>query len=103
MTKFNEAQKLAIIKGGYDWPLRNGEPDYVEGFSSADMVLDPLFWQALGKALGWGASASDLINFKTAKRKKRGYEWQWHAMNYYLLNLTGGNEEKFWKQLISHE
>lgn len=53
----NEAIFLAIEKGGYklpdlarqfNWQLMFGIPAFTAAFT-----LDPLFWQALGRALGW--------------------------------------------------
>lgn len=58
----NEAIKLAIEKGGYKYG-HGIDGDYeTDGWSYQEiiddgiqdkLVLDPLFWQALGKALGW--------------------------------------------------
>lgn len=92
----NEAIKLAIEKGGY-------RPD---GYSSFDnyapsqktqaivkmkfkerIVLDPKFWQALGKALGWK-------NYVIP-------EWHQYAHQYFDLILTGGDREKFWEELTN--
>lgn len=41
----NDAIPLAIGKGGYQ--------AYKQTPWTSDIYLDPLFWQALGKALGW--------------------------------------------------
>ena len=59
-------------------------------------ILDPLFWQALGKALGW----------KCMQSMNRGYEnsdWAeaWH--DYINVLATGGNTEKFWKELLKQK
>lgn len=52
----NEAIKLAI-EGGYKCTL---EPNDWGGYLTHDVVCitvcDSLFWQALGKAMGWGTS-----------------------------------------------
>jgi hypothetical protein len=104
----NEAIKLAIEKGGWKPEVLgllitkqlNHPEDYIEKDWA---VLQPLFWQALGKALGW-------------KEPKQGrnivpgfYEpviafglletWVWYALRYHELVLTGGDTEKFWKEL----
>ena len=48
----NEAIKLAIENGGYFYSLKATERH------QEVVCLDPLFWQALGKALGWGQNTS---------------------------------------------
>lgn len=54
MTYIEQAIREAIEKGGYvensGIPLSNG--DIFRAYEVT--VLDPLFWQALGKARGWG-------------------------------------------------
>jgi hypothetical protein len=55
----NEAIKLAIENGGYQLTMKSGTEIYLDTpqgkwkeIAEYD-YLDPLFWQALGKALGW--------------------------------------------------
>jgi hypothetical protein len=105
-----EAIKLAIEKGGYD-PHKYGKtvkelreyPDigfvveYEDGYKISSgfpianiqvvTVLDPLFWQALGKALGW-------IDYARP-------QWLQYALEYFELALTSGDTEKFWKELLN--
>lgn len=52
-------------------------------------ALDPLFWQVLGKALGWVDAAYN------------PNAWQWNARRYFDLVLTGGDTSKFWKELLT--
>jgi hypothetical protein len=80
----NEAIKLAIEKGGYEI----SDQKYAKLMSFPN-VLDPLFWQALGKALGWD-------DFRAAVPPL----WLANALHYHELLLTGGDTEKFWKELI---
>lgn len=54
----------------------------------AIIALDPTFWQALGKALGWHGN-----------EYLRG-EWYWQARQHHDLILTGGDTEKFWNELL---
>lgn len=86
----NEAIKLAIEKGGYPSVVT---ADYYyhtdEGRRETRLLtLDPLFWQALGKALGWTDD-----NFY-------GSDWEIMAHDYLGVVLRGGNTEKFWKDLL---
>lgn len=80
----NEALKLAIEKGGYK------ELYQTIGRIEEQIALDPLFWQALGKALGWDGWSVQFY----------GDEWLFHAHQYFDLVLTGGDTEAFWKELI---
>lgn len=57
------------------------------------LVLDPLFWQSLGKALGWTIEAEDSI-------WKDQEEWKmaWHR---FLDHLTAGKDpEEFFTNLL---
>lgn len=127
----NEAIKLAIEKGGYqlspkEWGdspvieqnykwgnpppvglnpnvfwVKNGITGRKVKYHFAEVILDSLFWQALGKALGWNwAEKSDLINLTSDKRIKMGNRWQWEAVRFMHIKLTGGNEEKFFEELL---
>lgn len=55
--KIEEAIKKAI-EGG--WEYGRGEitslPGFGDLFVNEKMVIDPQFWKALGKAMGWGNS-----------------------------------------------
>lgn len=81
-----KAIRLAIEKGGYSL----GTADI---FDYQIVLLDPLFWQALGKALKWGES-------ELWENDKNIPHWKLHALNFFELKLTGGDEEKFWEELL---
>ena len=104
----NEAIKLAVEKGGY-------RP---KGYSSFDnyspaqktqaivkmkfkerIVLDPLFWQALGKALEW--DLGDEIDEAVFGEPKEKPYWLQYALDYHELLLTNSSTEKFWKELLT--
>lgn len=53
------------------------------------IVLDPSFWQALGKALGWRDS-----------NDRKGGEWLLHAKTFHDFILTGVDTYEFWKDLL---
>lgn len=70
--------------------------------------LDPAFWQALGKALGW----RHMIDFEFQHDPSMGLprydhragqypEWMYNAHRFYDLILTGGDTEKFWNDLLA--
>lgn len=85
----NEAIKLAIEKGGYI-PFSDELACWED-----HTALDPLFWQALGKALGWdeGKFYGYTIRFIP--------KYVHFALQYHEINLTGGDINKFWKELIN--
>lgn len=86
----NNAIKLAIEKGGYEIVGNmSRESLYLNRFQ---IFQDPLFWRALGKALDVPETK---FNGKPA--------WFVYAMQYHELNLTGGDTEKFLKELITHD
>lgn len=100
----NEAIKLAIEKGGYDIHASNIVPDrYLE----LEIVQDSKFWQALGKALGWKDKV--VVGIKKGEPDRKGKvlhfeyngEWLQEALHYHELLLTGGDTEKFWKELLT--
>lgn len=105
----NEAIKLAIEKGGYrqghiycfekDWRgeyavLLNDQAQRSGTLTNEQILLDPLFWQALGKALE--KENEDFIFSDNL------YSW-WlgEALLYNYLNLTGGDTGKFWNDLLN--
>ena len=111
MQYLNNAIKLAIEKGGYLSKLRpifplntqlvsneSGKAIFVEirdgscYQSTAYIFQDPLFWQALGKALGW---AEEYVSFAN------NWRTNWHR---YIDCLAEGNDtDKFWKDLLNKE
>lgn len=57
------------------------------------IALDPTFWQALGKSLGWRIG-EQYGRFKDA-------EWHNAAHRFYDLILQGKDTEDFWKEILS--
>lgn len=78
---------------------------FFEWITFSAVVLDPRFWQALGKALGWGTTQHDVLEYETKFAKRKTYtltpSWQYYAHQYFALVLIDGNTEKFWKELLS--
>jgi len=121
----NEAIKLAIEKGGYP-PFELSYEQRKRGYSAQGdaLTLDPLFWQALGKALGWKKYVwLSYPNYHYGHHSNVDFtddeEWgppteftdtpfatryitsQYYAHQYFDLVLTGGDTEKFWKELLT--
>jgi hypothetical protein len=106
----NEAIKLAIEKGGFPatWDEKAKAAYYgldPRDYVSAYVVFEPAFWQALGYALGWKGGTYKYEWFHLASGDFAGGRvgvrpWQYHALRYFELHMTGGDEEKFWKELL---
>lgn len=92
MTKevgMSEAIKLAIEKGGYglDKPREVSEAFLQSQYKNWEaVVLDPLFWQALGKALGW--------EHPTVARSKDGFVMYSGWLKYWHRFIDWLAEEK---------
>lgn len=97
----NEAIRLAIEKGGYV----NHAVSWYEGKIMLanrleyQIALDPKFWPALGKALGWDDKVTVVIpNIPNLAYNQDS--WLYYGLKYTELALTGGDTEKFWKALF---
>jgi hypothetical protein len=53
-------------------------------------ALDPTFWQALGKSLGWGMELGDRDNGA----------WKYTALHFYELILEGKDTTEFWEEML---
>lgn len=74
-------------------------PDYYMGWK--DIILDPLFWQSLGKALGW-----DYGDFQPLKNMHQmnvweGEQWlyEWHRFIDWIAE--GKSSDDFFRDLLS--
>jgi hypothetical protein len=66
------------------------------------VCLDPLFWQALGKARGWLKEASVFPKFSGAwkmEQERNQKMWKIYALDYFETRLSGGDERKFWESV----
>ncbi len=75
---------------GYEWE---------EVFSSEaqrKFFLDPLFWQALGKGLGWDKEPQDAC--EECGASLGGYEESWHSFIDHLAE--GKDPESFFKNIL---
>lgn len=105
--------KLAI-EGGYDKGVAgvNGQTreQYLVGYSQ-HLVLEPAFWQALGKAKGWNHKCTDCYIGEPHEWCKSGshlekdkYEncaWFDCANKFFNLLMTNGDTSKFWDDITS--
>lgn len=59
--------------------------------------LDPLFWQSLGRAMGWEDTPMDFYGDRFTRRKRTEWESYWHRFLGVLAD--GGTSEDFFKEL----
>lgn len=86
------------IEGGYKW---NGGPRECSWGHYDHAFLDPLFWQSLGKALGWAEEVkvihSHPVESDIVREKTEGWKWEWHRFIDHLAE--GKDAESFFESL----
>jgi hypothetical protein len=96
MTLHNAQDAIKqAIEGG--WNTKRSEHPMVTWFDDkhlclSEMFTDPLFWQALGKARGWGkrievVGVGTMIGY-------HGYAHKW-----FETRMSNGDETNFWQSL----
>lgn len=105
MTSLEQAIKDAVEKGGYDTPSSQNyvhlaigsknPPDWKED-AQQEFLLDPAFWQALGKARGWPDSSVGQV-YKGNMISMLPWEWAWHHLIDHLA--SGKDVESFFETL----
>jgi len=73
------------IEGGYDCIDKTSYDEHytVRGedwVQQSDILLDPLFWQALGKTQGWGNTPMDFYGSRFELRKRTEIEHKQHLL-----------------------
>ena len=110
MTSFQRAIKLAV-EGGYE-PSSNlkGLPFEIIMAKIVDIrpiFLDPLFWQALGKAMGWkiGDDYDYLYNASESLKVGQGKmdDWLYHAHRFLDHVLASKPAESFFSELLTKQ
>lgn len=82
-----QAIKIAIENGYSGKVMFEHYPP--EGDEVNHFLLDPLFWQSLGKGLGWGKGRPGLLI----------YEWLYHWHKFIDHLASGKDPEEFFSQL----
>ncbi len=90
---------------GINWSIHN-RPTLSERLWSSDILLDPLFWQALGKAEGWGDKkikihcTSSMKDVGSVGETFERFVWEnmWHHLIDHLAK--GGDAESFFNELL---
>lgn len=96
-SKIFRHKNFVADTGSYDFQVVDTETGAVVlRLPYAEIALDPTFWQALGKSLGWKdweGKYSPAVNIQLA--------WQYEAHRFYDLILTGQSTEQFWEEILS--
>lgn len=104
------------IEGGYDASRFVAQGDTVETWLKMDAVndkefwlLDPIFWQSLGKAMGWpketkevqldGFNLEAMDNGVHPTTKGFEYNWQYHWHRFIDHLAEGKDAESFFESL----
>lgn len=106
-----EAIRLAIEKGGYSlkfaeqrYQIDVADRSHPGSIALTSMFLDPAFWRALGKALGWSMEFQDINTMTNASGEFKSAifpEWlyQWHRFIDHIADE--GEPDDFFKELLA--
>ena len=99
-----EALKLAI-EGGYGGVSHKlgWTGSRTSGFENyrGDILIDPLFWSSLGKALGWDKRVTEYYSFTDGKINNEVWRIEFHRFIDHLAE--GGTPDDFFKSLIDNK
>jgi hypothetical protein len=91
-SSFNYGHESWVDEKGLHFSIQDvEEPGSPMSFN--DALLDPLFWQALGRARGLTGVmvGNDLIGYQNT--------WRGYATVWFETRLSNGDETKFWESL----
>lgn len=85
----------SIIKKAIEGGWSHKAPKEVKEFYFKDIFLDPLFWQALGRACGWDSGCNICSTFECNNPRehlteKHIYPHINYALRFHEINLTEG-------------
>lgn len=98
------------IEGGWNPVGSNALSVYeaVDPLRPQEIALDPTFWQALGKNLGYDADSTKIWNstwvrqsFKTEKQLVLSDDWQNMALDFHDLILQEKDPTAFWDEILT--
>lgn len=106
------AIKKAVEGGWKIHPMYEAAGLTKDGNIPVHALLDPLFWQALGKAEGWELWVCDNCHTKyegpslcpkcrRGSAKKKGYQYYWHDFIEHLI--AGKSPDTFFQALLANE
>lgn len=103
---FEEGRNWKFVSANRYWVCWLDGNGTVTPISTSLYIISPDFWQALGKALGWGTSLYVGRMVRLSGDELKGDKWElpipeYYAHRFYDLILNGGNVEAFWKELLA--
>lgn len=100
---------IKYLKRHYDrWNNKESWTKEYKYIPYEPMFIDPLFWQALGKSLGWGNSfgfiqtsdTGEISGWLESDSAGTVYQWQYHWHRFIDHLAEGKDAESFFKELI---
>lgn len=89
-SRFKWRPETSIYRFWYKELLTEGE--WFADFSKAEIALDPTFWKALGKSLGWS----------TPEKPNDVRDWLGRAHDFYEFILRGKDTTAFWAEITAN-
>lgn len=91
--------KIAI-ENGYSYPWKNEELFSESKGVQRYVCLDPLFWQSLGRGLGWKTACYKSLDTDGLEKDFQGaWVWYWHR---FIDHLAEGKDiESFFNNLLN--
>lgn len=90
---------------GYTWNGKGITDIDGDFWTYEEVALDPTFWQALGKALGWPEDwyiGESRFKDKVDGRLYRTHCPKWHAHVFFELILAQEDTKTFWEEIIKN-
>ena len=80
-----------VMEGKANYTIKKDDGyTFYEDVPVSRIFLDPKFWQALGKAMGWGEDTTD---------ESGRYKWHWKWVEFIDHLAEGKDAESYFKQL----
>jgi len=90
------------IEGGYIESIHDGWKEW-----QGDYLLDPIFWQCLGKAEGWkkwkkdgGMELDEPVSRGQEPFLQPSWKWYWHSFIDHIAD--GGDIDTYFHKLLSN-
>lgn len=90
------------IEGGYEYKGFDVDGNIQPTANSELVLLDRLFWQCLGKSLGWGKicpHCNSVTHPLCWKHKSTSWQHEWHRFIDHLIE--GKDPEEFFNNLLA--
>ena len=99
---YNTKRTVCAVR--YGWAIPEKVSRYNANQYLCEILLDPLFWQALGKGMGWDTEGYYFQQIQEGRYMMRGsneHTYHWHRLIDHLA--SGKSIEDFFANLLPHE